>query len=87
MAGDIGIDLGTASVLVFVKGKGITLCEPSVVALDKLSGKILAVGSEAQSMLAAGPWYALFTGLTIVFLVFGVGLIGEGLQAQSREVD
>ena len=43
--------------------------------------------SEAQSMLKAGPWYALSTGLTIVLLVFGVGLIGEGLQAQSREVD
>ena len=43
--------------------------------------------SEAQGMLAAGPWYAIFTGLTIVMLVFGVGLIGEGLQAQSREVD
>jgi len=42
--------------------------------------------SEAQGMLAAGPWYALFTGLTIVLLVFGVGLIGEGLQAQNREV-
>ena len=43
--------------------------------------------SEAQSMLAAGPWYALFTGLTIVLMVFGAGLIGEGLQAQNREVD
>lgn len=43
--------------------------------------------SEAQGMLAAGPWYALFTGLTIVFLVFGVGLIGEGIQMQNREVD
>ena len=42
--------------------------------------------SEAQSMLKAGPWYALSTGLTIVLLVFGVGLIGEGLQAQDREV-
>ena len=36
--------------------------------------------SEAQSMLAAGPWYAVFTGLTIIMLVFGVGLIGEGLN-------
>ncbi len=43
--------------------------------------------SEAQRMLAAGPWYALFTGLTIVLLVFGVGLIGEGLQVQNRGVD
>ena len=42
--------------------------------------------SEAQSMLKAGPWYAVSTGLTIVLLVFGVGLIGEGLQAQDREV-
>ena len=41
---------------------------------------------EAQSMLKTGPWYALSTGLTIVLLVFGVGLIGEGLQAQDREV-
>jgi peptide/nickel transport system permease protein len=43
--------------------------------------------SEAQSMLAAGPWYALCTGFTIVLLIFGVGLIGEGLQIQNREVD
>ncbi|MCR5138042.1 MAG: ABC transporter permease [Oscillospiraceae bacterium] len=42
--------------------------------------------SEAQGMLAKAPWYALFTGLTIVLLVFGVGLIGEGLQMQDREV-
>jgi rod shape-determining protein MreB len=53
--GDIGIDLGTASVLVFVKGKGIVLCEPSVVAVDKLSGKILAVGADAQRMLGRTP--------------------------------
>ena len=43
--------------------------------------------SEAQGMLKAGPWYAIFTGLTIVVLVFGAGLIGEGLQARGREVD
>ena len=41
--------------------------------------------SEAQSMLRAAPWYAIFTGLTIVFLVFGVGLIGEGLQLMEGE--
>ena len=46
---DIGIDLGTATVLVYVKGKGVVLNEPSVVAVDKVSGKILAVGEEAQS--------------------------------------
>ena len=54
-SGDIGIDLGTASVLVFVKGKGVTLCEPSVVAVDKLTGKILAVGADAQNMLGRTP--------------------------------
>ena len=52
---DIGIDLGTASILVFVKGKGIVLCEPSVVAIDKNTGKTLAIGTEAQSMLGRTP--------------------------------
>ena len=42
--------------------------------------------SEAQGMLKAGPWYAVSTGCTIVLLIFGVGLIGEGLQILSREV-
>ena len=42
--------------------------------------------SEAQGMLASCPWYAIFTGLAIILLVFGVGLIGEGLQVQNREV-
>lgn len=49
-ARDIGIDLGTANVLIHVKGKGIVLNEPSVVALDKNSGKVLAVGEEARRM-------------------------------------
>ena len=52
---DIGIDLGTASVLVYVKGKGIVLNEPSVVAVDKRSGKIVAVGADAQKMLGRTP--------------------------------
>ena len=52
---DIGIDLGTASVLVFVKGKGVVLREPSVVAVDRNSGKRLKVGEEAQSMLGRTP--------------------------------
>ena len=45
---DIGIDLGTASILVYVKGKGVVLREPSVVAIDKNTGKLLKVGTEAQ---------------------------------------
>ncbi|MCB6365232.1 rod shape-determining protein MreB [Intestinibacillus massiliensis] len=52
---DIGIDLGTASVLVYVKGKGIVLNEPAVVAVDKQSGKILSVGADAQKMLGRTP--------------------------------
>ena len=46
-ASDIGIDLGTASILVYAKGKGIVLKEPSVVAYDKDNNKIRAVGEEA----------------------------------------
>ncbi|NLC78064.1 MAG: rod shape-determining protein [Clostridia bacterium] len=52
---DIGIDLGTASVLVYIKGKGIVLNEPSVVAIDKMSNKIIAVGEEARRMLGRTP--------------------------------
>ncbi|MCL1862662.1 MAG: rod shape-determining protein MreB [Defluviitaleaceae bacterium] len=52
---DIGIDLGTASILVYIKGQGTVLTEPSVVAIDKSSNKILAVGEEARSMLGRTP--------------------------------
>ncbi len=52
---DIGIDLGTATVLVFVKGKGVVLREPSVVALDKNTGRLLKVGTDAQKMLGRTP--------------------------------
>ena len=52
---DIGIDLGTATILVYVKGKGIVLREPSVVALNKDTGRMLSVGTEAQRMLGRTP--------------------------------
>ncbi len=52
---DIGIDLGTASVLIYVKGKGIVLKEPSVVAIDTASKQVLAVGEEARRMLGRTP--------------------------------
>ncbi|ATP38983.1 rod shape-determining protein [Solibacillus sp. R5-41] len=52
---DIGIDLGTANVLIHVKGRGIVLNEPSVVAIDKKSGKVLAVGEEARQMVGRTP--------------------------------
>ena len=52
---DIGIDLGTANILVTLKGKGIVLKEPSVVAIDRRSGEILATGHEAKEMLGRTP--------------------------------
>lgn len=55
MGKDIGIDLGTATVLVYVKGKGIVLKEPSVVAIDRNTDRILKVGRAAQEMLGRTP--------------------------------
>lgn len=52
---DIGIDLGTANVLIHVKGKGIVLNEPAVVAMDRHNGKVLAVGEEAYLMVGRTP--------------------------------
>lgn len=52
---DIGIDLGTATVLIYVKGKGVVLREPSVVALNKRTGRVLAVGENANLMLGRTP--------------------------------
>jgi len=55
MGSDIGIDLGTASVLVYIKGKGVVLKEPSVVAFDRETNKIKAIGEEARLMLGRTP--------------------------------
>lgn len=52
---DIGIDLGTSTVLVYVKGKGIVLREPSVVAVERISGRILTFGEEARLMIGRTP--------------------------------
>jgi rod shape-determining protein MreB len=52
---DLGIDLGTATTLVYVKGEGIVLCEPSVVAIEKATHRVLAVGEEAKKMLGKTP--------------------------------
>ncbi|MDL4838872.1 rod shape-determining protein [Aquibacillus rhizosphaerae] len=52
---DIGIDLGTANVLIHVKGKGIVLNEPSVVAMDRTTGRVLEVGDEARRMVGRTP--------------------------------
>ncbi|KAA3634788.1 MAG: rod shape-determining protein [Calditrichaeota bacterium] len=55
LSNDIGIDLGTANTLVYVKGQGIVLNEPSVVAIEKSSGKVLAIGSAAKEMMGRTP--------------------------------
>ena len=55
LSSDIAIDLGTATTLVFVKGRGIVLCEPSVVAIQRGSTKVLAVGEEAKRMIGRTP--------------------------------
>ena len=52
---DIGIDLGTANILVMLRGKGIVLIEPSVVAIDRKTGNIVATGEEAKEMLRKNP--------------------------------
>ncbi len=52
---DLGIDLGTANTLVFVRGRGVVISEPSVVAIDKRTGKVLAIGAEAKRMVGRTP--------------------------------
>ncbi|HBG01532.1 MAG TPA: rod shape-determining protein, partial [Firmicutes bacterium] len=52
---DIGIDLGTANILVHVRGKGIVIHEPAVVAIDVNTQKILAIGQEARDMIGRTP--------------------------------
>ena len=54
-ANDVAIDLGTANTLVYLRGKGIVLNEPSVVAVDRTTNKVIAVGKEAKSMLGRTP--------------------------------
>ncbi|HAU07906.1 MAG: Cell shape determining protein, MreB/Mrl family [Candidatus Yanofskybacteria bacterium GW2011_GWF1_44_227] len=56
---DIGIDLGTANTLVYVRGKGIIINEPSIVAVNQKTGKILAIGEEAKKMVGRTPGYIM----------------------------
>ena len=56
-ARDIAVDLGTANTLVYVRGEGIVLDEPSVVAVNSLDGNLLAVGDEAKRMIGRTPGY------------------------------
>ncbi len=57
ISNDIGIDLGTANALVYVSGKGIVINEPSVVAINEKTGRVVAVGSEAKNMLGRTPMH------------------------------
>ena len=57
---DIGIDLGTSSILIYVKGRGVAAKEPSVVAVDKETNRLMAVGREARKMLGRTPGNILF---------------------------
>jgi len=61
LSSDIGIDLGTANCLVYVKGKGIVLSEPSVVAVNKKTGQVLAIGEEARKMVGKTPGHIVAT--------------------------
>ena len=54
---DIGIDLGTASILVYIRGRGVVLKEPSVVAYDRDTNKIKAIGEDARLMQNARQYY------------------------------
>src|SRR3989338_1747545 len=58
---DIGIDLGTANTLVYVRGKGIVINEPSVVAINNKTGLVLAIGEEAKKMVGRTPGYIVVT--------------------------
>ena len=89
---DIGIDLGTASILVYVKGKGVVLREPSVVAIDKNTGKLLKVGTEAQQMLGRTPGNIVAIRPLREGVISGIteveerAVIDAGIQAGARRV-
>ena len=55
MSNDIGIDLGTTTIMVYKKGKGIVYNEPSVIAFDKKTGEVIAFGNKAKEMLGRNP--------------------------------
>ena len=57
MARDLAIDLGTANTLVYMEGRGIVINEPSVIAVNKRTGEVLATGQEAWSMIGRTPGY------------------------------
>ena len=76
---EVGIDLGTANVLIYVDGKGIVLQEPSVVAVNKDTKEILAIGSEAKRMIGRTPGFIMRISST-THSIWGM----EAINSQKR---
>lgn len=83
---DIGIDLGTANTLVYVRGKGIVVNEPSVVAVNQKTGQIVAIGAEAKSMVGRTPAYITATRPLVAGVVSDFEVTEEMLKYFIRKV-
>ena len=83
---DIGIDLGTANTLVYVKGKGIVINEPSVVAVNQKTGRIVAIGSEAKRMVGRTPAHIVATRPLVAGVVSDFEVTEEMLKYFIRKV-
>ncbi len=83
---DIGIDLGTANTLVYVRGKGIVINEPSVVAINQKTGQIVAIGSEAKRMVGRTPAHIVATRPLVAGVVSDFEVTEEMLKYFIRKV-
>lgn len=83
---DVGIDLGTANTLVYVRGKGIVINEPSVVAINQKTGQIVAIGSEARRMVGRTPAYITATRPLVAGVVSDFEVTEEMLKYFIRKV-
>ena len=81
MARDLAIDLGTANTLVYARGEGIVLNEPSVIALNSQTGEVLAMGQEAWQMIGRTPGYI------VAVRPMRQGAITESSGASARKVN
>ncbi len=83
---DVGIDLGTANTLVYVRGRGIVINEPSVVAINQKTGQIVAIGSEAKRMVGRTPAYIVATRPLVAGVVSDFEVTEEMLKYFIRKV-
>jgi rod shape-determining protein MreB and related proteins len=83
---DVGIDLGTANTLVYVRGKGIVINEPSVVAVNQKTGQMVAIGSEARRMVGRTPAYIVATRPLVAGVVSDFEVTEEMLKYFIRKV-